>query len=90
MYVKALNCIPKDSESGDPNLGPVRKRLGESFLYGIGVEKNAHEALFNFSIAMTDFYARIDEPFVILSIKDLKKELKEAQCILEGECRILS
>ena len=39
---------------------------------------------------MTDFYARIDEPFVILSIKDLKKELKEAQCILEGECRILS
>lgn len=90
MYVKALNCIPKDAETPDPNLGGIRKRIGECFLYGIGVDKDAHEALFNFSVAMTALYSRIDNPYVVLSIKGLKKELKEAQDILEGKQKVLS
>lgn len=91
MYVKALNCIPKDAETPDPNLGGIRKRIGECFLYGIGVDKDAHEVLFNFSIAMTALYAQIGSPYVMSSIRHLKKELKEAQDILEGnvEGRIL-
>ena len=91
MYVKALNCLPKDSETADPNLGGIRKRIGECFLYGIGVEKNAHEALFNFSVSMTALYAMIDDNDVMSSIRQLKEELKEAQDILEGnvEGRIL-
>lgn len=90
MYVKALNCIPKDADSPDPNLGGIRKRIGECFLYGIGVDKDAHEALFNFSVAITALYSRIDNPYVVLSIKGLKKELKEAQDILEGKQKVLS
>lgn len=85
MYVKALNSIPKDTDVVDPNLGSTRKRIGECFLYGIGVEKDAHEALFNFSIAMTTLYSRIDDPYVALSIRCLKRELKEVQDILEGK-----
>lgn len=87
MYVKALNCLPKDSETADPNLGGIRKRIGECFLYGIGVQKDAHEALFNFSVAMTVLYAMIDDNDVMSSIRQLKEELKEAQDILEGNLR---
>lgn len=87
MYVKALNCLPKDSETADPNLGGIRKRIGECFLYGVGVEKNAHEALFNFSVSMTALYAMIDDNDVMYSIRQLKEELKEAQDILEGNLR---
>lgn len=91
MYVKALNAIPKDSETADPNLGSIRKRIGECFLYGISVDRDAHEALFNFSIAMTALYAQIGSPYVMSSIRHLNEELKEAQDILEGnvEGRIL-
>ena len=84
MYAKALNCMPKEAETADLMIGSIRKRIGECFLYGIGTEKNPHEALFNFSIAMTALYAQIEDPYVMSSISHLKEELKEAQDILEG------
>lgn len=85
LYNRALGCC-QENQADQYSTADVALRIGKCLLRGIGVDKDADQAITMLTIALVSFYERRDsDPYVAGRIAETKELIAEAEAILDAE-----
>jgi tetratricopeptide (TPR) repeat protein len=86
LYERALFQAYGEDGRPDPVIADIMQRLGQCFLYGIGISPDVPKALTLLTNALSGFYyRRKEDPAAAELIENTKKSIAEAERILDEE-----
>ncbi|WP_051226399.1 tetratricopeptide repeat protein [Butyrivibrio sp. MC2013] len=86
LYERAMFASYSEDGRPDPTIADIMQRLGQCFLYGIGVSADVPKALTLLNNALTGFYyRRKEDPSAKKLIELTKKYIEDAERILDEE-----
>ncbi|SHH13006.1 TPR repeat [Butyrivibrio fibrisolvens DSM 3071] len=86
MYERAMFECYGDDGRPDPIIPDIMQKMGQCFLYGIGISPDVPKALTLLNNALTGFYYRKkDDPNAVQLIAETKKCIEDAERILDSE-----